>query len=261
METKIKILSALLIPFCFLCAGVYNIGYWTTFNINIFPYLNFTDIITSSIIPVIQSLATTIGTYLFSLLSGYHFDLIVLRKPAKELKTNESISVASLSGKGKLNSFWLKSSSIFKFISIVGYALLIEHFLNLKTKTGTVYLAYLILPVIFLFLAKLLVKQNLKLDGGYLFAILLFVSLLPSLSYISGRSKGIAIFENTEFEYSTKLLNKKPLKFLGKAGDYYILNSVDNSEKYFYSTTEIKTLILSHFKKQTEQTNTLPKPF
>src|SRR5258708_4462422 len=63
-DIKYKFLFIAIIPFLTICAGLYHIGYWSTFDINILQYLDISDLIKSFIYPFISSVIVYFLGYL-----------------------------------------------------------------------------------------------------------------------------------------------------------------------------------------------------
>lgn len=60
LEDKIKSYITIGLAFLTICSGTWQLAYWTTFNINIYAYLDISDILLSSIYPLITSFSVFI---------------------------------------------------------------------------------------------------------------------------------------------------------------------------------------------------------
>lgn len=56
MESKLKYILSYIVPFLTLCSTIWLYSFWYTFDINIFTYLEVSDILLSTIHPIISSL-------------------------------------------------------------------------------------------------------------------------------------------------------------------------------------------------------------
>jgi hypothetical protein len=55
LETKYKLLITGLVPYLTICGGLWNWAYWSTFDINIFVFVDVTDVIKSFVLPLLSS--------------------------------------------------------------------------------------------------------------------------------------------------------------------------------------------------------------
>jgi uncharacterized membrane protein YwzB len=226
METKLKILTAMALPYAFLCAGIYQLAYWLPFEINGFSFLGITDIIMSFIQPFLYS---SFATFLLVVIQYYQAGSIESEKPVEDKPKSRNMRLIIIA---------------LEFIYVAAL-ILANWFLDLKQKS--LFLPFLIIGGLFIVVPVLLKKIGYVGIKNWRY-IINFAILLPVLSYYYGAKNAYTIFDNFSFEYSTRVLNQ-PLKFLGKASDYYIFVSLDNKEKFFFSTSEIKGLSLRKFER------------
>jgi hypothetical protein len=229
METKIKILTALSIPYAFLCAGLYQIAFWTPFNINGFSFLDISDIIKSFVLPFLYSSSAALFMHLF------HF--------------NTTIDIWPYGG-GNSQPANRKKRLIFGIIQII-YISVLGYFLTIhEDKWKGLYVPLMFLPGLYFALSEFVIRKNIIIHEKSRFFLLYLIVLLPISSYTSGTKNACNIYENKKYEYNDTIIPKQDLKFLGKTSEHYIFISLDNKTKYFYSTELIQELKLKEFKSE-----------
>lgn len=229
METKLKIITAIAIPYAFFCAGLYQMAYWLPYNINGFSYLSISDILLSFIQPFLYSSFATLFLYTFN----YYITSTIRphgggnTEPPSKLKKR----------------LWIALKAF--------YAILIISYITFAdTRTKSELLPFILMPGLFFVVSELLLKYNLMEHEKSRFVALYFFVLLPICAYYTGTKNAYEIYDNRKYDYSVKILENDTLKFLGKASNHYIFTSTNNQDKYFFSTDEVKGLKLSSFKKK-----------
>jgi hypothetical protein len=227
METKIKILTAIIIPYAFFCAGLYQIAFWTPFNINGFSFLDISDIIKSFIQPFLFSSSLALFGHII------HF--------------NTTFQIWPYGG-GNIEPPSKKKRD-FRLILETLYVLALIYFVTLfDYKWKGLFVPTFFIPGLYLTISELFLRYNLIIHEKNRFFVLYLLVMLPILSFTSGTRNAYQIFENKQYDYSTIIIPDKTLKFVGKASSHYIFISEDNKEKYFFSTGEIKGLKLQEYK-------------
>jgi hypothetical protein len=235
METKLKIVTALLVPYAFLCAGLYQIAFWSPFGINIFPYLGITDIILSFIQPFLYS---SFGAVIF-----FPFQHIIYG----DFFPYGDGNIEEPSIRKKIIWFVVK----FVYVGVMAYYLILH-----EDKWKGLYIPiYAFLGLSFMSTEFLLKKNLIKHDKIY-FAFTSFLILMPLVSFYIGTANAKKIYTNESYEYSTYVIPNTTLKFLGKGSDHFIFVSLDNKEKFFFSTSEINGLKLQQFEQLDEKSQT-----
>ena len=112
------------------------------------------------------------------------------------------------------------------------------------TRTKSEILPFLLLPGLFFALSEFLLKNDLMKHERLRFMFLYMIVTLPTSSYYTGTKNAYKIYDCREFQYSTNMMPNDTLKFLGKASDYYIFVSLDNQDKFIFSTEGAKGLKL-----------------
>ncbi len=249
METKLKILISLIIPFAFFCAGIYHIAFWKTFNINGLEYLDTIEIITSFIHPFLYYSMSSVLIQLF-----IHITTSLYRhtKPVKlnadsidKNQTEESQTDESQAEENKPSLNWTN----FKLnaIRIIGYVYLVITIIFTFQKsslTKDVVLAFVYLPAIIYVVSMALHSLQIKNISKHLITISIYISILPTLAYVAGRSKALVISKNFNYSYSVNAVPGDTLKYLGKANDSYLFTNLNNTKTHVIKTSSIKNLEL-----------------
>jgi hypothetical protein len=87
-------------------------------------------------------------------------------------------------------------------------------------------------------------------NGAIRIVCLLFIILLPGQAYIDGINRALKIKYGRDFDYTISDAighEKKIYKYLGKAGEYHILISMDNIKRIIIPVGDLKPLVLEKF--------------
>lgn len=223
MENRIRIVLALFVPYAFFCAGLYQLMFWSTFNIDAFSFLDFGDIIKSFVYPFFYSASIAL------LISLIQYDT--------------SYSIFPYGG-GSKEPWSLRKRIAWTIIKLL-YLSLLSYFILIDTsKTKGVFLPYLFLPGLHYVLSEFLLEKNLMPHEKYRFFLVYLFLMLPILSASTGKRNALKIFDNREYSYSPTLSKEAPIKFLGKASDHYVFTTLDNKDKFLIDISELKSLHL-----------------
>lgn len=229
MDNKFKISIALIIPYVFLCSGLYHIAFWTPFQINILTFLDITDIIKSIILPFLYSSFASIAY------------LVILYMPSYE--TFSGINIKDRKQNKSMNIVW----SLVR----ISYSILIMFFLLVdESKWKGLYVPWIITPALYYIVVKVIFNNVVIKQNREKFFVVLILVFLPLFCFHTGTYNARKIFQNKEFDYSDNIVHNKVLKYLSKTTNHYVFVSIDNSEKYFFSLQEVKSLKLKQFKKK-----------
>lgn len=227
MESRFKLFYTLAIPYAFLCAGLYQLAYWLPFNINGFMYLSVSDIIMSYIQPFLYSSAASL---IFIAVTYYNY----LTLP----RINTTIEDSSF--RTKVIKIIIESVYLFLILLAIIW---------FDAKQKLLYLPFICFPGLYFLLSQFLLKYNVIEKSSYRSIIAALILIFPTFSITLGTRNAYEIYANKKFDYNTYILKKEPLKFLGKASDFYIFVSFNNKEKYIFSTNEVKGLNLKEYKR------------
>jgi hypothetical protein len=239
METRLKILISLLIPYAFFCAGLHHIAYWKSFNINGLEYLDVTEIITTFIQPFLYY---SIGAILIQLLIYIVSSIHKFTKPVTTIDENNIVDSPSLS--------WINFK--LKTIRMIGYsyiavALLITFQKDWYFKDVILSLVYL--PAEIYVVTMTLISLQIKNINKNIASLVVYICLLPTLSYDTGRFKAILVEYNLKYSYSVNAIPGDTLKYLGKASDNYIFVDFKNTRHHILKSSSINNLELIHVDK------------
>jgi len=227
METRLKMLTAISIPYVFLCAGLYHIAFWTPFGINIFPFLDLADIVKSIISPLFYSSFTAM--FVIFIQYSRTFDFFPY-------------------GGGNIEPANNRKKIIWSIIKLLYLFLILFLLLIFEDKWKGQFLPWIMAPGLYYVAVEFLLKKGIMEHNKYNFLAMYVLILLPIFSFVTGTINARKIYENKDYEYNTSIIPEKTLKLLAKASDHYVFVSLDNKDRYFYAVDEIKELKLNEFK-------------
>ena len=224
-------LSLLLIPYLTITGALYHISYWQTFDLNGLEFISITDIIKSSVYPILSTL--------FLIICGNIFFLFT-----------DPFGFYASDGEGantKVGKFVNTSLGI--KLSLFIWIIFLSLFFIFDLNTGRWYMFGTfasVPPAIILYNSDILIGTVKSLKLRYLmFQILVY---LPVFAYATGKYEGETIFRNSKYKYIEKLSKNKlkvdTLKFLGNTDKYFILSNLKNSEIIYLKSDKIDTLIV-----------------
>ncbi|HEX8515237.1 MAG TPA: hypothetical protein VF868_03485 [Bacteroidia bacterium] len=214
-----------ILPFAFLTAGAYQFGYWSTFDINIFPYFHLTEIITSVIYPIMIIVISSFGGFTFGQYLGGEMaqrQNIKSTKFKERLKNVIDICCIILI----ILVYWKLVIMKWFIIVILGWVVVGANILEAFDDS--------------IFAPKVFKK------------VLLLLLFLPALIFGHAKSKSMMILNDMDFQevrlesFKEITLSSKqlPLKYLGQAGDSYFFLTYDNKEKLIIPKEQMKGLFL-----------------
>lgn len=187
------------IIFVLLLEIAYLIGYWSTFDINIFPYLTLSDIIKFAAYPLLFIIPVQLLQLIIAELHIYP----VMKKYVRLIKP-ESVK-------------FRKIIELTLFLIIIG----VGKWLNFT-------MLYIGFPLIIIFVLTL--KKFDKFNESRYITIFLMLLLLPFLSFDIGKRNATIILKGKEYSYSLIEVGaqKAKFKFLGYINDHYFFISINN---------------------------------
>jgi hypothetical protein len=224
--------ATLLIAYFTACGGLWHIGYWTTFDINILQYLTLSDIIKSYIIPFITSSVYFFATYLYTAFIIY----------STKIKNPGEHSF----GKGANTKLGIMFNKYLSIILMLDF-LLIVILLVWGPDYKWIFVAVLISAPISVRLTNTNLMTNIFANPDIRVSIFNFLIALPILSFGFAKWTSYKVFKNKNYEIISKLESNSlkntnqliGLKYLGTVGDVYFLSTVDNSEIIFLNNRNV----------------------
>jgi hypothetical protein len=220
-------ITTLIILFLFVCGGLYLIGFWETFRVDIIGLVQITEIPKSFILPFSYSIGITMLMLFISL-------LITEGKPIPVFFHKAFDYVLEIENKNiffKLD-FWVTVLSV----SILVLSLFLNHSIVFWNISGLIMVA-----VIFskLLSYSYLFKQFR--NSKMILALCYIIVFTPIMSFVMGKTKALEIYNNREIKWIKTLSNANTkeifaqndtsaLKFLGFLGDKFIISSLDNKK-------------------------------
>ncbi len=132
------------------------------------------------------------------------------------------------------------------FFAVLPALLIFAFFIN---KVVFFQMLPVVLTLFSVFITNYFVKLNIVLANNFDSTIMAIVIFVLSSSFSMGKIDSMDILLNKKFKYIT--LNSENYKFLGKAGEYFILISLDNSEKIFHNASNYESWTLHDFNENT----------
>lgn len=229
MESKL-IKTTFVIGIFFVASGIYISTYWGNIGINIFPFLDLSQLILYALAPIIDKALPYIFSALISLIL---LSNIFSYGGYAKMKENGELSKGDIITKMILGIL----------ILTVLPALLIASFFIDKG------LYYQMLPIVLtpisVFVTNFLVKHLIVLPNNLDSMIIAIVVFILTSSFTMGKIDSREILLNTKFEYTS--INSEYYKFLGKAGNHFMFISLDNSEEKIFNINKFDALTLYEF--------------
>jgi hypothetical protein len=239
-------LATILLSYFFVCGGLYLIGFWTTFNIDITNFVSITDVPKSFILPFVLSQ----GFFLMQLLTNVvstslHKD--DTQEQQKKVKTKKQLILSSLFSLDTLFSMTVP------FIVYFSY----------QYKTNAFYWALSSLTIAFFLMYKFTSLKIIKEKIPYLtlrIYIGYIICFLPIICFSTGKVLSVNIYNNKDIMYINHISDSSQsgntsmnfskrdsssLKLLGFLGDKLIISSINNKKIIFVNQSSFKTVELT----------------
>lgn len=230
-------ITTILVSYFFICGGLYIIGFWSTFNIDITPFVSIIDIPKSFVLPF----AISQGIFLLQMLTNLLTSTLVKDDPETDTTTPK-----------KKKTKWERLFFVlFRWdtLFIISTILIINFSRTYKTNAIFwsmsslligIYLTYKFTSI--LFVREKIPYYNLRLYFGYI------ICFLPVFCFSTGKVLSLNIYNNQEIMYihnirdnnhsgnipsTVSKRDSNSLKFIGFLGDKLIVSSVDNKRIIF----------------------------
>lgn len=221
-----------MIAYAFMCAGLYQMAYWSTFKLNAFSFIGFSDIVSTFIQPIVYGPFVAMMIY-----------MTILEADSKSPVSKNDFQPSERSK--KINSLIIRFIKLF-YLVIISWQLVAN-----ESIEKAVWLPILFIPVAVTIVMKIEELYKPEFLGWNIF-FTLYIAVLPMVSITQGRVNALDIYYNSEFQYIQKNKEHDALKFIGKAGDLYIFSNTANTQVSIIpgSSENILTLInyKGHFK-------------
>lgn len=234
--------TTIIIMFLFICGGLYLIGYWSTFDIDISNIVSLADIPKSFIMPFVFSAGLfVVNTFLNFLTYNPSIDLQPENKP-------KSIVYKKSWWRKLLRILFSLDSAIYVCLIIISY-----YYYDYKKTASFWMLCASSISILIVtkvermeIIKKMIPSFYLR---NYTISFLIFT---PILSYGIGKSKSVNVYNNTDVRYiNTKMINNITgnhdtisLKFLGFLGDKFIVSSLDNKRIFVLNQSSFPVIEL-----------------
>jgi hypothetical protein len=241
--------ATILLSYFFVCGGLYLIGFWATFNIDITNFVSITDIPKSFVLPFVLTQGFFLLQAMINLISTPHIkeddeyekeETVIKKTKLKELisiifNVDLLISIAFIT----IISFYVKYQLNSFYWAISGAAIgmyLVYKFTSIKIVAEKI--PY---PMLRIYLAYV-------------------VCLLPIFCFVTGKVTSINIYNNKDIMYINQISDSSQsgnttmnfpkrdsssLKLIGFLGDKLIISSINNKKIIFINQSSFKTVELT----------------
>jgi hypothetical protein len=214
MFDKLSKIPIIAVPFLLVGGSLYHIAFWSKFDINGLSYLNASNIISSSIYPILY-------------LGGFYIVLDLL------LSTNLDIDESSI-GNGclvYLGHLAAISGAVFFYSRCQRYDWFI----------WGLYVGQYLSVVVY---SREFLKQMVP-NNGERYKIIRAVSFAVTFSFCAGKVESDKIFLNNEYRYTFLSSDRHTkVKFLGTLGEKYFFTDTSNTNIIIYNNIDAIELLL-----------------
>ena len=262
---KITFDSAILwlLPYLYLVSVMYYWGFWGTFDIDAFNYYAVGDLVKGVTAPIGPTLLYVLGIALCLVLVVMFFRTPDTPQAALAVIIFVPVSIA-------FSYYAYRTVDIFPHYSFANAftninltsSLEAKRQAGLLQKTTSPFYAnnpFLLLST-FVYVASTLVASMTALSSSKSEASLrtnllrffgiLFIILMPGQAFTTGKGRAIIVKNNRAFDHvvaDSLVYPKGVYKYLGKAGEYQILLTLDNLKRIIVPTSKLNPLVLESF--------------
>ncbi|MCV2487227.1 hypothetical protein OD917_20000 [Flavobacterium sp. SH_e] len=238
--------TTFLLTYLFICGSLYLIGYWSTFDVDIFSLISVYDIPKNFVYPLMLSQAV----YIVNMITGqYLIQNIFLEK--KEDTDNFIEIKKSWSEKKQRIISAFSSISFWVALTIVVLPFVFE---NAHKNTFYWFIISTMLSYFLLFKFVNNSYVKIKIQNNLLrFYIGHFLTFFPIACFSSGKILSLDIYHNKKVSFFDVIDNRnnsqindiKCLKFLGFVSDKYIYSTIDNQQVFILSKEACSGIVVS----------------
>lgn len=231
-------IATILLTYLFICGSLYLIGFWSTFNVDVFSLISLYDIPKNFVFPLL----VTQSLFLVNALSSNLIDL-----EADRVSVDNLIPIKSTWPKWKRVILTLFTSTRLVLATVlISLTHLYDDFLK-NPQYWTLTSAIIAYFLLFKFINHSNAKEYIK-SGLLRYYIGHLIIFFPIASFSTGKILSLNIYNNDKPTIiEVKVENKlQKLKFLGFISDTYIYSSKDNKIIYIqekFSDSKIKLII------------------
>jgi hypothetical protein len=227
-----------IVVYFFLCGGLYLIGFWTTFEIDVTNFISITDIPKAFVLPLVVGAGfSLLNIFLNSVISRYSRD-----------REQDPVVEERPKSIGRYLLRRLISLDFFIVITIA-VALLVVTTNNLVAGYWLFFGFLIAILLQFKFIDSSAVKAVLKSSDLRLIVsqVLIFI---PIACFVIGKGLSLKVLNNEkpfiykETRVGTACTSNEKLKLVGFLGDKIVLSSMDNKKIIFVSHTSKEEFII-----------------
>jgi hypothetical protein len=225
-----------LIPYLYLISVLYYWGYWGTLNVDVFNYYPVTDLVKGITAPLRFTLSISLFVGLYFTLMKYGLEMIERHNKGRISKSKLFALFLLMIGLLTIDIMKSKETNYYKN--------------NLQIWEAVNYAYSVAVTIPSFYINKSLSKIS-TFNDYIRYSCLCIILTLPVQALYDGHEGAIAIQSNSSFEYivNDSITNKRTIyKYLGKAGDYQVLETLDNYQRIIIPATELTPLILEYYR-------------
>ncbi|MCG9791215.1 hypothetical protein [Flavobacterium algicola] len=244
--TKNIPITTLLLTYLFICGSLYLIGFWSTFDVDVFSLISLYDIPKNFVYPLMLSQVF----YVLNMITGQYIHQISFFDGDENNDNFIEIKEEWSTNKQKILGV-ITSINLWVTLFVGG----IQFFFD-KPFQNPVYWTLISIVLSYYLFYKFFNYTPVKvyLKNVYLrYYIGHFITFFPIACFSSGKVNSLKIYNNSENKYfdvinsknQTQINDKKCLKFLGFVSDKYIYSTINNQQIYILSKESCDGIVIS----------------
>lgn len=240
-----KELSLFLIPYLFICSGLYHVAFWDTFDINGLAYIGVTDLIKSFIYPFLTfGLSFFVGLITTELI--FRIDDWFPSNQTNNTNPDTNTTVRHNKLRQAVNS---KPGL---FIVTILWMFLVIFLYRYGQSTRWLIWGMVVSVTPFLLLDKAGLFKNLFSNNSLRQFVIRILIYIPAFSFAAGKYESEMIYKNVKYKYITKAVIEPmsisftidTIKLIGIADQYLFMTDLNNSKILLIRSDNIDTLRL-----------------
>lgn len=243
--SKIKDWLVVLIPFLFICSGIYHLTYWNTFNMNGLEITSIENIIKTMIKPFITN-SSIFSFLIIGIIVNYFSNVKAKEIPKseaaeKKLDSLNSIQDVENSLRNTKNSFKLMKKKFLKEERNLKVTTTFSLIFWLILMTYSIFNNnWIMLPYFFGFFGFSIFSFFSKSYNKYSFILTFIICLILATSYTSAKIESENVKNNKSFKYITNNEFGKIViyKCLGETDENIIVSDLKNSKVVYFAKSE-----------------------
>jgi uncharacterized Tic20 family protein len=241
MNELLKNPILLVIPYLYVVSICYYWGYWGMFNIDIFNYYGVQDIIKGATNSMFFTLVLVL--LMMSLVTSFHYLI------QESIRNNVMKFLDKHATKFLLFNISIIIIGIYSFYKVATSP---QGISRDEPELTVITLFIIIIPFALSYIVYEIVFKNIAFKDKFIkSSIVIFCLSLPVNSFAGGIASSLSVLNDSKFDYIINSKKKSTIrgvyKYLGKAGDYYFLSTLNNKQYITVKADSIQPLIINHY--------------